>query len=275
MITGVVGLGLIGGSIAKAYKQAGWRVFGVDTDKSIENFAILSGAIDASLDNYSLKKCDLIHIAINPIGAVEFMKANAKEFQKKCVVIDNCGTKQRVCKAGFALAQENGYTYVGGHPMAGTHLSGFKNSNASLFTGASMIIVPPVQDNIELLEKIKKLLTPMGFKKIVLATADEHDRIIAFTSQLAHIISNAYIKSPTAIDHRGYSAGSFKDLTRVAWLNENMWSELFIENRKHLIKETRILIDNLEQYVKAMEENNTNRLKGLLKEGRIAKEISE
>lgn len=275
MITGVVGLGLIGGSIAKAYKQAGWTVLGIDTDKPIENFAIMSGTLDGSLDSESIKKCDLIHIAVSPVGAIQFMEQNAAKFTKECVVIDNCGTKRKVCQAGFKLAREHGYIYAGGHPMAGTHLSGFKNSKAALFFGASMIIVPSACDNIELLEKIKELLSPMGLKNIVIATADEHDRMIAFTSQLAHVVSNAYVKSPTALNHRGYSAGSFKDLTRVAWLNENMWTELFLENRENLLRETRILIENLDQYANALEENDAEKLKALLRDGRIAKEMSE
>lgn len=235
----------------------------------------MSGTLDGSLDSESIKKCDLIHIAVSPVGAIQFMEQNAAKFTKECVVIDNCGTKRKVCQAGFKLAREHGYIYAGGHPMAGTHLSGFKNSKAALFFGASMIIVPSACDNIELLEKIKELLSPMGLKNIVIATADEHDRMIAFTSQLAHVVSNAYVKSPTALNHRGYSAGSFKDLTRVAWLNENMWTELFLENRENLLRETRILIENLDQYANALEENDAEKLKALLRDGRIAKEMSE
>lgn len=272
---GVVGLGLIGGSIAKTYKQAGWTVLGFDIDSAILDYANIAGITDGILDKESVKDCNLIHIAVNPDSAIEFMEKFAPEFSSKTLVIDDCGTKRKVCEAGFSLAKKYGYIYAGGHPMAGTHLSGLKNSKTNMFTGASMIVVPPSFDDIELMEQIKKLLEPMCLKQVVFTTADEHDRMIAYTSQLAHVVSNAYIKSPSAQLHKGYSAGSFKDLTRVAWLNENMWTELFLENRDHLLGELKILKSNLEQYIDAIQDEDSQRLRTLLKEGRIAKEQSD
>lgn len=272
---GIVGLGLIGGSIAKAYKQAGWTVLGYDIDSTILEYANIAGITDGILDSESIKNCDLIHIAVNPNSAIEFMEKNASEISNKTLMIDDCGTKRKVCEAGFSLAKKYGYIYAGGHPMAGTHLSGFKNSKQNMFTGASMIVVPPTFDDIELMEQIKKLLEPMGLKQVVFTTAEEHDRMIAYTSQLAHVVSNAYIKSPSAQLHKGYSAGSFKDLTRVAWLNENMWTELFMENRDNLLGELNILKSNLEQYIDAIQAEDTQRLCSLLHDGRIAKEQSD
>ena len=159
--------------------------------------------------------------------------------------------------------------------MAGNHLSGFKNSKATMFNNASMIIVPPEFDDINLYDKIKQAIRPMGFKKVVFTTADDHDRMIAYTSQLPHVVSNAFIKSPSAQEHKGYSAGSFRDLTRVAWLNENMWTELFLENKDNLLKEINLLIDNLKEYAKALKDENNEYLCNLLRDGRIAKELSE
>ncbi len=272
---GVVGLGLIGGSIAKAYKQAGWSVLGLDIDSAILEYSNIAGITDGVLDKESIKKCDLIHIAVNPDSAMEFMEKYAPEISKNTLVIDDCGTKRNVCEAGFSLAKKYGYFYAGGHPMAGTHLSGLKNSKTNMFNGASMIVVPPTFDDIEFMEQIKRVLEPMGLKKVVFTTADEHDRMIAYTSQLAHVVSNAYIKSPSAQMHKGYSAGSFKDLTRVAWLNEKMWTELFMENRDHLLEELKILVSNLEQYIDAIENEDSQRLCTLLRDGRIAKEKSD
>ena len=274
-IVGVVGLGLIGGSIAKAYKSAGWKVMAYDSNLSITSYAIISGTVDAELTASSLKQCSVIHIAITPKAAIEYLQLNAAHFPKDGLVIDNCGTKSGITSIGFKLAKEYSFTYVGGHPMAGNHLSGFKNSKATMFNNASMIIVPPEFDDINLYDKIKQAIRPMGFKKVVFTTADDHDRMIAYTSQLPHVVSNAFIKSPSAQEHKGYSAGSFRDLTRVAWLNENMWTELFLENKDNLLKEINLLIDNLKEYAKALKDENNEYLCNLLRDGRIAKELSE
>ncbi len=275
MIVGVVGLGLIGGSIAKAYKKAGHTVYGYDTDKSILGFAMISDVLDGELDADATRKCELIHVATYPKAAMEYMEQNAPLFDKGCVVIDDCGTKREVCRCGFALAERYGYTFAGGHPMAGTKYSGYKYSRATMFSGASMIIVPPRFDNIELYDRIKALLAPMELKRIVFTTAEDHDRMIAFTSQMAHVVSNAFVKSPSAQRHKGYSAGSFRDLTRVAWLNERMWTELFLENKEYLIEEISILIDNLQKYKSAIENDDADTLREILREGRIAKEMCE
>ena len=272
MIVGVVGLGLIGGSIAKAYKEAGETVYGYDIDKTITDFAMLSGVLDGILDDDSIRKCQLIHIATYPDAAIGYMTEHAKAFPKDCIVMDDCGTKRKVCKAGFALARTYGYTYVGAHPMAGTKFSGFKYSRASMFSGATMIIVPPAFDDISLYDRLKQLLAPLQLKGLVFTTSDDHDQRIAFTSQLAHVVSNAYVKSPSAQRQKGYSAGSFRDLTRVAWLNEQMWTELFLENKDNLISEITTIIDNLTQYRDAMKADNADTLRQLLRDGRIAKE---
>lgn len=271
-IVGVVGLGLIGGSIAKAYKAAGWTVYGFDMNRSITDFAVLDGILEGELNERTISSCQLIHVATYPDAAIEYMRNHATEFPKDCFVIDDCGTKRKVCEVGFALASEYGYTYVGGHPMAGTKFSGYKYSRATMFNNAPMVVVPPRYDDILLYEKIKQLLQPLGLKKCMFATAEEHDSVIAFTSQLAHVVSNAYVKSPSARMQEGFSAGSFKDLTRVAWLNETMWTELFLENKDNLIFEIDTIIKELAEYKEAMEQNDAPRLKQLLRDGRIAKE---
>ena len=173
---------------------------------------------------------------------------------------------------GFALADEYGFTYVGGHPMAGTQYSGYANSKADMFQGAPMVVVPRERDDILLLDRVKKLLTPAGFSHVTVTTAEHHDEMIAYTSQMCHVISNAYVKSPRAQMHKGYSAGSYMDLTRVAWLNEHMWTDLFLENRDFLLRELNEMIGHLQEYKTALEQGNGDRLCTLLAEGRICKE---
>lgn len=273
MKVGIVGLGLIGGSLAKAYKESGQaEVYGWDTDADTMLLAKTVEAIDGTLDETVLPDCDLLLLALYPGAAIEYLRAHAPEISKKTFVIDCCGVKQVVCDACFPIAEQYGFSFFGGHPMAGTQFSGFAKSRSSLFRGASMILVPPRFDDIAQLDQAKQLLAPVGFGRTVVTTADKHDEMIAFTSQMAHIVSNAFIKSPAARQHKGFSAGSYKDLTRVAWLNETMWTELFMDNRKKLIREIDILMHSLEEYREAMQQEDAPRLKELLREGRICKE---
>ena len=186
--------------------------------------------------------------------------------------MDCCGIKREICSRCFPLAQQYGFTYVGGHPMAGSHFSGFKYSRADLFEGQPMVLVPPVFDDILLLERVKTALAPCGFGSFSVTTAQDHDRMIAFTSQMPHILSNGYIQSPTALEHKGFSAGSYKDLTRVAWLNAPMWAELFLENRDHILFELDTYIECLQRYRKAIGENDLSTLTQLLETGKKRKE---
>ena len=272
MTVGIVGLGLIGGSFAKAYHAAGHQVLAFDTDQSVYDFAVLSGAVNGPLTDKTLPECDLILIAVYPGAAVEYLKQHGAHIGKKPIVIDCCGTKRVVCTACFPLAKQFGFTYLGGHPMAGTHNSGFKYATATMFHNAPMVLVPANHNDIELLSRVKELLAPAGFSRFSVTTAEQHDEMIAFTSQLAHVVSNAYIKSPTAGLHKGFSAGSYKDMTRVAWLAPKMWAELFLENKDFLMTELNTLIDNLRQYQNAMEHDDLPGLIQLLDDGRKRKE---
>ena len=272
MTVGIVGLGLIGGSFAKAYHAAGHNVLAFDTDRSTYDFAVLSGTVNGPLTDETLSTCDLILIAVIPSAAVGYLKQHAAHIGPKPVVIDCCGTKRVVCTACFPLAEQFGFTYLGGHPMAGTHNSGFKYATATMFHNAPMVLVPANHNDIELLSRVKELLAPAGFSRFSVTTAEQHDEMIAFTSQLAHVVSNAYIKSPTAGLHKGFSAGSYKDMTRVAWLAPQMWAELFLENKDFLMAELNTLIDNLRQYQDAMEHDDLPSLIQLLDDGRKRKE---
>ena len=272
MTVGIVGLGLIGGSLAKAYRAHDARVLAFDTDASVLSFAQLDGTADGVLTPDLLPECDLVLIAVRPDAAAAYLREAAPHFGPHPLIIDCCGVKERVCAEAFPLAEQYGFTFIGGHPMAGSHKSGYKNARANLFHGAPMVLVPAGRDDITLLARAKELLAPAEFGRFSVTTAAEHDRMIAFTSQLAHIVSNAYVKSPTAQDHKGFSAGSYKDLTRVAWLDPAMWAELFLENRENVLFELDSLAASLTQYRKAIETNDIETLTALLDEGRRRKE---
>lgn len=269
---GILGLGLIGGSFAKAYHAAGWTVLAADRDAAILSFAQMSGAVDRMLGAENAAQCDLILACICPEAAIAELTGLAPHIGEKPVVIDCCGTKRVVCEALFPVAEQYGFTYLGGHPMAGSHHSGFKYARENLYHNAPMVLVPPSFDDIALLQRVKELLAPAGFGHISVTTAQAHDEMIAFTSQMPHLISNAYIKSPTAAEHKGFSAGSYKDMTRVAWLNAPMWAELFLENRDCLLRELGWLMESLREYRAALEKNDLPELTRLLEEGKKRKE---
>ena len=273
MTVGILGLGLIGGSLARAYALAGHSVYAADRDESILAFAQLAGAVDAPLTSENLPDCDLILLAIYPEGSAAWLAENARHISPNALVLDCCGVKQEICEACFPLAEKYGFIFLGGHPMAGTQFSGFKHSRADLFQGAPMVLVPPRFDDMDLLDRAKKALAPCGFGSFSVTTARDHDRMIAFTSQMPHIVSNAFIKSPTALEHRGFSAGSYRDLTRVAWLNPGMWAELFLENREFVLTELDTLLASLNAYRDALEEENKEVLMALLTEGKERKEL--
>ncbi|MDY2648410.1 MAG: prephenate dehydrogenase [Pyramidobacter porci] len=271
---GIVGLGLIGGSFARAYKAADetFVVYAAEQDQSTLQFARLLGAIDGELNRETLGKCDGVLVCLHTELSCQWLEANAPFIPASALAMDCCGTKRRICELGFRLARQYGFEYAGGHPMAGTHRWGFKNSRADMFRGASFVVVPRVYDDVTLLERVRSFVMPAGFQRLAVTTAENHDRLIAFTSQLAHVVSNAYVKSPTAREHHGFSAGSYRDLTRVAWLNPTMWTDLFLENRDHLLFEIGQILGELRQYRDAIAAGNEKRLWRLLEEGRRRKE---
>ncbi len=272
MNVGILGLGLIGGSMARAYAKAGATVYAQDNDDIIFEFSQLAGVVSGRLDANTIADCDLILLCIFADASADWLETNGCYIKKTTLVIDCCGVKQNVCDRCFPVAEKYGFIFVGGHPMAGSHNSGFKASRSNLFQGAPMVIVPPRYDDPELLQRVKDALAPCGFKSFSVTTAAEHDRLIAFTSQMPHIISNAFIKSPTALSHSGFSAGSYKDLTRVAWLNPTMWAELFLSNKENVLQELDFLMDSLAKYRQAVAAEDTSELIRLLDEGRKRKE---
>ncbi|CDD83949.1 prephenate dehydrogenase [Collinsella bouchesdurhonensis] len=274
---GIVGLGLIGGSFARGYAQAGVRVLAWDPDEDVMVAASM-GTVSGELNDETLGECDIIVLACYPEACIEWLEAHAQALADATdteaimgpVVIDTVGIKGIVCERAFNLARENGFYFVGAHPMAGTQFSGYAHSRADLFEGAPLVLVPPAVDDslkLELLSQVREMVRPLGFGKFSVTSAEEHDHVIAFTSQLAHVVSNAYVKSPTAQEHHGFSAGSYRDLTRVAHLNASMWAELMTDNAQYLSQELTYLIDSLAAYRDALEKKDEGQLEELLAEG--------
>lgn len=267
---GILGLGLIGGSFARAYARAGWRVLAYDVSDDVMDVArveTVSGVLEAE----TAATCDLIVLAAYPGACRDWLVARADDLGPHPVVIDTAGVKQRVCDAAFPLARDHGFSFCGAHPMAGTQLSGFAHARADLFRGAPMVLVPPEDltdsERLDLLDRVHGLLAPCGFGSFSVTTPAEHDRVIAFTSQLCHVVSNAYVKSPTAQVHAGFSAGSYKDLTRVAHLNPGMWAELMMDDAGPLGYELDQIIGALTAYREALAAGDRDRLRELLAEG--------
>lgn len=271
MIITVVGLGLIGGSLCKAIKKhTNHTVYGVDINRETIEMALSQHAIDAETDDLGL--ADITIVSLYPITTIDFIKDNAAKFKKGSIVIDTCGIKKAIVDSATPALAENDVTFIGVHPMAGREFSGFEYSLDNLFDEASFIITPDNSVSQTKINLIEDFAYAIHFKKVVVATPEEHDQIIAFTSQLAHVVSNAYIKSPTHQKQLGFSAGSFQDLTRVAKLNEDMWTPLFMLNKDPLCFEIDYIIARLTEYRDAMMNGDNERLKQLLRDGRILKE---
>ena len=273
MNIGIIGLGLIGGSLAKSIKQhSGHTVWGYDIDPNVITKALMCGAMDDELNDERLAQCGIVLVALYPERCVRYISENADKFAPNTLVVDCAGVKRSVYGPVSEVAKGRSWTYIGGHPMAGREFSGFGYAIGDLFERASMILTPMSDIAIETLEAAKAFFLEIGFRTVRITTPEEHDSMISYTSQLAHIVSGAYVKNPLSARHKGFSAGSFLDMTRVARLNEDMWTELFMDNADLLVPSIDDLIMRLSQYRKALAERDEHELHKLLKEGRIMKE---
>lgn len=260
----IAGLGLIGGSMAKSLNRAGFEVDGFDRE-DVVSFAINENIIKNKAEDYSIY--DIVFVALPPDATMEFIDNN--KFKNDAIVADICGVKKVV--ENVVYKKPRNFRYVGCHPMAGKEVSGIQNSTEKLFDKANMIIVETENTDSEAVKTLEDIFEKMGFKLIKKCSSDHHDTKIAYTSQLAHIVSNAYVKSPSAKDYVGFTGGSFQDMTRIAGVDEDVWTRLYMLNREKISKELSILILNLSQYLVAFESNDEEGLKNLLKEGRAAK----
>ena len=269
----IIGLGLIGGSFARAFKKyTNHTVIGFNRTVSTAEAALEQGAIDKIGTEEDLQQADIVLLSMYPKVSCDFVEEHIDSFKPGCIITDDCGIKTYLAERLAALCKAHGLYYVGGHPMAGREVSGYKASSAELYKGASMLLVPTEASTREIVQEVKDLFAEVGFSQIVVTTAEHHDRMIAYTSQLCHVISSAYIKSPSELEHKGYSGGSYRDLTRVAYLNETMWTELFIENRRALVPEIDEMIRHLTEYRDAIQQEDEETLYRLLHEGKRRKE---
>ncbi len=270
----IVGLGLIGGSLAKAISsRTQHTVFGIDRDPKVLDLALSDGAIRHDIGLKALGQSDLIVLALYPGQCIDFVKQNASRIGKGTVVTDVCGVKKSVCEAIAPVAKKSGFLFVGGHPMAGREQYGFEAAKEDLFDGASYVLTPSaggVDDKA--VDVIRTLALSIGCGRVVLTTPEDHDRRIAYTSQLPHVLAAAYVNSPTCPMHVGYSAGSYLDVSRVARINENLWPELFIQNRDALTTEIDYLIENLTQMRQAVASQDVDALTDALRHSRMRKE---
>lgn len=269
---GVIGLGLIGGSMAKsvsALKE--YEVYGADERKSVINLAIEEGVLVKELTVENVSECDLLIVALYPKDVVRVIKEYVPYLKKGTLVVDCTGIKQVVCKGLSEELNSQDIHFIGGHPMAGKEVSGYANADNTMFRNASMILCRDKYTDEDAFEKAAGFFKKIGFKSIKETTPEEHDRVIAYTSQMAHVVSSSYIKSPTLEKRYGFSAGSFKDMTRVALLNEFMWTDLFLDNKDALVEELDIFIGNMKEIRDAIDSEDKDKVCRLLKKGRELK----
>lgn len=270
---GVVGLGLIGGSLAKALRTCtGCALYGYDADGAVLSRAVEDGVLSGVLTPEGLSGCDLVIVALYPEAAVEYVTRHRAQFRKGGLVMDTGGVKSVVCTPLEPVARESGFHFIGGHPMAGIERSGYGYAFPELFQGASLILTPYDSTPETCVSEIWALLRQVGFGHLQIATPQQHDHIIAYTSQLAHVVSCAYVGSPSAPDFQGFSAGSFQDMTRVARLNEDMWTELFLENREALVREIDTLVEELAAFAYTIRRGDRDNLRAMLHRARTIKE---
>ncbi len=267
MTIGIIGLGLIGASLAETIHQNSHdTVLGRDIDPDTMRAAIGSGTVDGTLTDQNTHVCDLILIALYPRAAQTVLSDIAPHVRRGSVVMDCCGIKRAICAEGKALAEQYGFTFIGGHPMAGRECWGYESAKADLYKGASMIMTPDPEEDKAVVKHISDYFLSLGFGRVTRVSADEHDAVIACTSQLAHVLSSAYIRSETAARHEGLSAGSFRDMTRVAALNDRMWSEIFIDNKDFLLSEIDGLIRHLNDYREAIAADDREAIAAMMRD---------
>ena len=260
-----MGLGLIGGSIAKALKQnTSHRVLGIDVNEDVLLDACSCGAIDGKGSLADLERADLVYLSIYPEDIVKFVNQYGNRLKPGCILTDACGIKGEICSAMEQLSQGAPYEFVAGHPMAGKEQSGFGASDPSIFIGASYILVPG-KASPEAVAVVENLARQMGFGRVVHVTSQEHDRNIAYTSQVPHVLACAYVLSPRCREHQGFSAGSYRDVSRVANINDQLWTRLFLDNRECLVDELDELLRNLTRFRDAVDKGDSDELRDLLK----------
>ncbi len=258
----VAGLGLIGGSMCMALRRAGFKVYGWNRSPEALNYALKNEIIDGVAENF--RGYDAVFVALPPEAAVEFMCS--ADFSEGTIVSDICGVKSWVEERVYSAPRS--FRYVGCHPMAGKEVSGIKNACADLFDRASMVITSSAVTDAAALDVIRELTKAMGFARIVECSAEVHDRKIAYTSQLAHVLSNAYVKDAEIENCFGFTGGSFQDMTRIAGVDERVWASLYMLNAGNLTEKISSLVSSLNEISAAISKGDRALLEKVLKSGR-------
>lgn len=267
MTVGIIGLGLVGASLAAAIHEHTYdSVLGLDINENTMRAALGQRTVDGALSRVNISTCDIIIIALYPRVALQVLGEIAPHVKKGTIVMDCCGIKRPICAEGKKLSEQYGFTFIGGHPMAGRECWGYESAKADLYKGASMILTPAPEESKNTVNYVSDYFLTLGFDRITKVTPEEHDAVIACTSQLAHVLSSSYIRSETAARHEGLSAGSFRDMTRVAALNDRMWSEIFLDNKDNLISEIDGLINHLKEYRDAIEKDDRETISELMRD---------
>lgn len=261
----VIGLGLMGGSLVKALKKSkkNYRIWAIDTNKKNIKSALKDKYIEKGFYNYSNIKeafefADIIMICSIPSIALNIIKKYKDLIDDKKILSDFCGVKKDIFKA------TSNKKYIGLHPMAGKEKGGYDNSTESLFKNSNAIIVANDKAKKEDIKKIEKLSKDIGCKKIIFSNAEKHDYMIAFTSQLMHIIACSIVNHKQFLESLGYEGNSLGDHTRVGTIDADMWSELFLYNSKYLSKSLSQYINCLSDFKRALNNKNIKELKKLM-----------
>lgn len=269
----VAGLGLMGGSMAMAFKEhTNWTVCGWNRTRAVAEKALEQGVIDAIADEETIARCDLLIPVLYPAATINFLKRIIPTMKPGARIVDLVGVKTSVIDELEPVAIAAGIHYTGGHPMAGKEVAGFDNADADLYRGASMILVPTASTAPGDVDWLSELFIQLGFGMVKICDKYEHDRMIAHTSQLCHVVSNCYVKSPSSPNHKGFSAGSYRDMIRVAGVNEVLWTDLFLTNRDALLEELDIFVSDLLKVRNALANRDEEEMKRLLKQGRLIRE---
>ena len=244
-----------------ALKRAGYEVAGWNRSEKPVKYALENKIIDSRAGNFEY---DVVFVALPPLAAARFI--DAQVFKEGSLVSDICGVKKSIENEVYCKPRK--FRYVGCHPMAGKEVSGIENACADLFDNANMVITHNDKTDASSLELMRKLTADMGFKYLVECSADTHDKKIAYTSQLAHIVSNSYVKSKEIDGCLGFTGGSFQDMTRIAGVDEEVWSDLYLENAENLIENISNLINVMSEIKEALASTDRQRLIRILSDGR-------
>lgn len=275
MIITVVGLGVIGGSFVKALKGKGYDVYGIDKDINTLTMAKQEGYI---IEGYTegkqiVEKSDLVMICLYPSLVLDFIKSY--KFKKGCIVSDAVGIKSYFLNEALSIIDKD-VEYVSGHPMAGREKKGFAYASKEVFKNANYIIIEHFLNKKESISFMNDFVSQLGFKSVKIMSPYDHDEIISFTSQLPHVLAVALMNSDNQkYDTGKYIGDSFRDLTRIANINEDLWCELFLNNKEYLLKSLGQFEEQFELLKKSIENSDEKALKSMFRKSSKRRENLE